>query len=902
MSDENHEVRVFPLELSSRQDNGRRMADLNARLSEAVIATALDSIVVINQAGFIVGFNGAAEALFGHTAADVVGQPMSDILIPPDLRAAHHSGLKRYLDTGEERVIGQRVEVPALRADGQTITVELTVAPVPFGDELYFTAYIRDLTTLKENEAALKASETRYSELFHNSVDAIIIHDLDGRIHDVNQQAEALLGMTREALLDTPIPALHPPEALEKAKAGFATVRETGVLRMEIPFLHACGVQIPTEVNAKVFETPEGPLIQGIVRDQTEKARVEAERARYQRLLSSAERMAQLGSWRFDMATEDVLISKALYDLLGRDPDQPLTGPELMAIIHGEDREKMNALTERAIKTGEGYDVEFRILRSDGQEIITRSICQTESEMVEVDGRTVRRTTGLFGSLQNVTQARRAENALKAAKKAAEQASEAKTAFLANMSHEMRTPLNGILGALQLIDQDHLSEDDRARLATAHRSAESAVTLVNDILDISRIEAGEIAIETAPFSPVDLITQTEELFGPSAGEKGLQLILNNEDLPAELIGDAGRIRQVLFNLVSNALKFTDTGSITVTARAELDSEQSSLSFEVVDTGSGVPEDKLAVLFDRFQQADSSVSRAHGGVGLGLAISRDLVLCMDGQINLENRLEGGVRAWFTIPVSQFVLNGPAHQPRSTRLDKLTGHVLLVEDSVTNAAVAQDMLERFGLTVDVASNGEQALKTALGRPYDLVLMDIAMPVMDGLTASRALREAGFDRPILALTAHALATSRDEAFKAGMDGFLTKPLNITSLNRALAGWLPQSLDMLDFEAINTQWGGMADAYGRIAALFKDEAQTRRQAMETAINTDDYDSLALNAHAVKGGAENLGAMVLRDAARQLEVLGKAQASLEEINHAFAAFSDCLELTLEALDRKVSP
>ncbi len=874
MSDDKSKVQIFDTPAHPRtREVGRRAEDLTNLLSQAVISTALDAIVVVDEDGCFVAFNEAAEALFGHKSEDVLGEPMAALIIPKEMRGAHHAGMTRYLKTGEKRVIGNRVEVPATHANGDTIWVELTVAPVPFDGRHYFTAYIRDITKRRAQEEALKASEARYAELFENSVDAIIIHDLDGRIHDVNAQAMSLLGRSRDELLATPLPMLHPKADHPKARQALAEVSETGRTRLEISFLHESGRIIPTEINAQRFESGDTELVQGIVRDQSEQAKAKAERERYERLLSSAESIAQLGSWMWDVETGEILWSKATYEIFGMTPEDAVTLESYTARIHPDDLPALQSKVEAAVATGEGYEIEHRIHRPDGQEVIVRAQAVTESEDGGPGARAPR-TRRLLGTIQDITEARRAQDALEAARDAAEAANRAKTAFLANMSHEMRTPLNGVIGSLSLIELDGLKAQDATHVGTAQRSAESAVTLVNDLLDISRIEAGEIIVEPAPFDLGELVEQTRQMFAPTAQSKALDFTVRADPEPATLSGDAGRIRQVLFNLTGNALKFTEHGHVRVAfATTETDGGV-ELRVDVTDTGPGVPDHMRETLFERFQQADVSKSRMHGGVGLGLAISRELVLAMGGDINLENRPEGGVRAWFTVPLEAVTGDAvPSSSDRDANLT-LSGHVLLAEDSATNAAVAKAMLNRFGLTCDLARNGAEAVSLAMAGEYDVVLMDMAMPVKDGLDATRDLRAAGYEGPIIALTAHALPQSRDEALEAGVTSYMTKPLNMGLLKKALAPWLGRHAGPLIDQADKARrWGELQDVYADVAQIFLSELSQRLQSIEEAFEQADFETVALNAHALKGAAENLAAKRLFQAARTVEHAAKDNA-----------------------------
>lgn len=500
--------------------------------------------------------------------------------------------------------------------------------------------------------------------------------------------------------------------------------------------------------------------------------------------LHEAQTVARIGSYDFDVVNDRLYWSAEVYRLFGQTPQRfTPTIERFLQLIHPDDRERLARIIDHGLSSGEFLPVEYRAPQPNGR--VDTHLLQWQALQNE-QGRVIR----VHGSVQDISERKVIEQTLIAAKEQAELASRAKSSFLANMSHEIRTPMNGIQGFLQLLARTGLDSEQSDYVETIGKSLGDLMAIINDILDFSRIESGKMDLHRRPFELLDAVADVVSLFQVSAAANGLRMeMMFERDTPQLIEGDPIRLRQILGNLLGNAIKFTPQGTITLKMSQARGGREPMLRFEVLDTGIGIDASRRDELFEAFSQLHTPDLRSSGGTGLGLTIARRLVELMGGEIGMHNREGGGSCFWFTLP---YTLPTTKTTSRSTQgaawAETFPGYrVLVADDNAINRKLITTLLGKLEATVVEACDGEEAVAVALAQPIDIILMDIRMPRLDGVAASVRIRELLGEGcpPIVALTAHVLPHEQEHFRNAGMSGCLTKPVLERELCELLQQW---------------------------------------------------------------------------------------------------------------------
>ena len=776
----------------------RREAEEELRISEQKFATIFNlmpDMVGITRLddGRFAEVNQGFEQWTGWTRDEAIGRSSLELGLWDRETRSRAVGIMRERDRLEN------FDFTMTTKSGARRQALMFLMPMTLEGEGYLCFLARDITEHRQTELAKQHSEAKYRRLYESMGEAFVSVAMTGTVTEYNNSFKEMLGYTDEELLsltyrDITPEVWHAPEAETVAsqvmERGYSDVYEKEFRRKD-------GRVFPAELRTFLVRDDAGEPagMWAIVRDVTERKLVESALRESEQLLRESQQVAQMGSYVYDAATGLWSSSEILDKIFGIDGEYVRDVAGWLNIVHPDDRGAMKAYFAREVLAGhQPFDHEYRIVRRTDGEV--RWVSGLGQLQLDVSGNVLR----MVGTIQDVTERKKAEIELARAKEAAESANLAKSEFLANMSHEIRTPMNGIMGMAQLLEYTELTDLQKQYLHVIQMSSENLLALISDILDLSKIEAGKVELELKDFSLRGCVGDVIRTQVSVAHAKGLTITVDiPADIPDVLNGDQLRLKQILLNLVGNAVKFTENGGVDVAvALEECQGDRALLRFSIGDTGIGMKPEVIEKIFAPFSQADASTTRKYGGTGLGLSICTKLTDLMGGGIRVESVEGAGSTFHVVLPftVTDFRREHRGGSPAQAYAGAPL-RILLAEDNEINLNLFVELLRHGGHSLEVARDGGEALGHWEKSRFDVILMDVQMPGIDGVEATRIIRgrelENGRHTPIIALTAHAMREDRQKFLDQGFDGYVSKPFKMRTLEeemrRCMSGPQPEA-----------------------------------------------------------------------------------------------------------------
>ncbi|GGY07722.1 PAS domain S-box protein [Paludibacterium paludis] len=794
-----------------------------------------------------------------------------------------------------------RGEICNRAKQGHLYWVDATI--VPFldadGKPYQYIAIRTDITERKEMAERVAARERQYRSVVNSVQEVIFQIDAAGRWVFLNPAWEAITGHAVKATLgQSQSDYLYVEHVIEGQLIHLLEhepAAEGGTMFEGMVRTHAGDYRF-VELLARLDRDENGVIIgaTGTMMDVTERREAVMQLKENLDFVDTLFELIPMAVYLKDADGRYIRVNKAFTEMF-QSPAEDWIGRTAEEMFGEEAATEHGRIDSLLYETLQPQTYESPLVLKNGAVIDTLI---SKAPLVKRDGT----VTGLVSTLVDITGRKQAERDSIRAKEAAEAASRSKSEFLANMSHEIRTPLNGIIGMTELVLETPLDDQQTEWLEIVKASSDALLQVINDILDFSKIEAGKLTIESIEFDLREVFTSAVQLLSLNAREAGLGLTLDiDPSCPARLIGDPGRWRQIVINLLGNAVKFTHRGGVAIRVYPVAREDGPWVHFEVKDTGIGIPKAKVAQIFEAFTQADSSTTRRFGGTGLGLSITQHLVRMMGGAIALDS--EEGKGSTFTVslpvrPVAQS--DAPVLSPVASHHGGVSLNVLLAEDNYVNQRLALSLLEKWGHRVSLATNGEEALRLWRAETFDVILMDVQMPVMGGVEATHQLREEERGRgghiPIIAMTANAMEGDRERCLAEGMDEYIAKPIKAGDLRRLLESIPGAALTGSRFDYAAALGASDQEIVGLIAEHFLEHAPLQLQRMSEALKNGDLGTLTREAHSLKGLFQTFGARPaaqlsqdIQDAAKEGR-LGEVGALCERLRTEFSLLADCLK------------
>lgn len=852
---------AYLLQKRHELEDKNHQSEFHRRRLELLLTSSEDGIHIVDSSGKLYLFSTSFSKMLGHSPEEMT-----------DFRVQDWDS--KLSDDEIECHIAEALSKPLLfetiyrTKDGTLVDVEIMAKPIFLEGTHYIYCSARDITLRHNLQKQLIEQNNELRTIFDTSKDGIVIMDFEGNFLDFNNAYMDMTGYARDELMRMNYADLIPPEELE------STHREASKLLDGEPYVYITKTTVDkggTHHTMSITLTlmPDQKRVLASIKDITGLQQKADELAEAYQRLHMATDAANIGIWIWNIPENTLIWDEKMSHIYQIAPDEiaeRITYTDWISRVHPEDTIWAEEAIRSALESGILYNLTFRIIVNKG---IVKYVQSTAIVKYGPSGQPLT----MVGINRDVTNDKTIEQALVQAKTAAEEANRLKSNFIANMSHEIRTPLNGLIGLTELTLQTDLTPLQYDYLKKADQSAKALLNVINDILDYSKIEAGKFTLEPHPFNLKELVLIVYDLFEYKALEKNLDFKIDlPSNVPSFMMGDSLRITQILINLIGNAIKFTDHGSVRLRITHHPIGGEYEFGFQIIDTGIGISEENLAKLFEPFSQVDPSYTRKYGGTGLGLVISKELIELMGGELTVSSVPGEGSIFAFTLRLQ------PAQEEQNfmqsetidaQRLSDAAYHILLVEDNEINQIVAAEKLKMYGMIVTIANNGSEAVEMFKNQKFDLILMDLQMPIMDGLEATKIIRSLryGNTTPIIALSAAAMKQDRELALQAGMDEHLSKPIVKSELEKILYQFLIGQIELkshaetsfnrsaqsssLDIEALQHSLNDNQELVVKLLSYFNEQYQDFENIF--AKRYDDAESFESYIHKLKGVAGNL-------------------------------------------------
>jgi PAS domain S-box-containing protein len=899
----------------TKQKKAKELLTESEEHNRFIMNSSLNSIVTINSSKKITFWNQQAEAIFGWKKEEVLGKKMIDLIIPLRHRAKWVKIINDYNKTGESTYLHKLLEFKLIHKAGNEFFGEASIVPIFQKGEIYFCGFLHDISKRKQVENQLIHIENRNKLIMNASLNAIITIDIKGIITFWNQKAEIIFGWNSEEVLGKELSkVIIPHQYVDAYHGGMKHYLRTGEgpflnKPLDMTALNRKGVEFPVEMSIFPVNENNQVFFCAFIQDISEKKIGENIRKIQEEKFQNVITHMNLGLVEVDNKEIIQYVNQSFASISGYEISE-LVGKNIIDFFDFQDNLDIIESKKKLRQQGVSDIYQIPIKKKSGEQ---RWLTISGAPNYDGKGNVI----GSIGIHLDITDQKKMESDLEKEKINALKSSKAKEVFLANMSHEIRTPLNAIIGFLRELDKLELAGLQKDYVNNSSIASKHLLAIINNILDISKIESGEMNLESVDFVFEKSISNVTTVLHPMLKQKGLDFkVTISKEIGKVLVGDAMRLQQILYNLVGNAIKFTSTGSISINCELVDDRIFSQkLKISILDTGIGMESSFVSTIFNKFSQEDIETNLQYGGTGLGLSITKELVELMGGTIEIESEKNRGtsICLYLNYPKSskENAVDLNIIQP-VIRLKNIS--ILLVEDNYLNRMVAQNSLQYYNCEVTEAENGLEAVEILKNKTFDIILMDIQMPIMGGIEAVLIIRnELNITTPIIALTANAFKTEIDQCKKAGMNDYVAKPFDEDILIETIAKYTMNKITSVA-EPEFPETASIEKLYNlttlqnlsrnnnefvlKMVGIFVEQTIATIEKIDAALESNNFLEISRLIHKIRSSTDNMGILSIRSEMKTLEKIAKETQNKGQITAIYKLVKETLQLVISQLQK----